>query len=318
MDSRHRCPATWLCLHIYIANGQCHRHFFFGGSTVNLDATRSHDIIKLFGKGAHGSFAATQLEGSLPTLTTTLPPHLPASPSDSAAETNLQIKGSYTTMACCKAPQGYLPLSIPRGSYIPAQSPLSLTNPTDQSGPSPFPPLPPSPRRVWSAGQQFPTPRDKELKGVVKATYQVLQHFRVTWYHSQAEEQHLHSTDILIHCMYIGMLLLRQATLGKVTCARKQVHRVIKQHELPALSPLPSAQFILSSHSFILLPIKHHFPFPVFFCINSLSFLLLFFPPPIFPLTHSFWSYIFACTTKFSASHWCSHFTQLETGSQQH
>lgn len=149
LDSGHRCPASWLCLHIYIANGQCHLHFIF---LVNLDATSSHDITKLFGKGADGSFAVTQLEGSLPTLTTTLPLLLPASPFDSAAETNLQIKGSYTTVACCKAAQGYLPLSIPSSSSIPAQSPLSLTNPTDQPPPAPHFLLCLPPLKEW--GQQ--------------------------------------------------------------------------------------------------------------------------------------------------------------------
>lgn len=123
LDSRHRCPCS------DNVHGQCHwHHWFFGETTVNLDATKSHNITKLLGKGTHRSFASTQEEISLPALSTTSPP---TSPSGSAAETSLQIKGFYAMMASWKAAQGCLPLPIPRSSSIPTQSPLRHTDLTN-------------------------------------------------------------------------------------------------------------------------------------------------------------------------------------------
>lgn len=135
LDSRHRCPCS------DSVHGQCHwHHWFFGENTVNLDATKSYNITKLFGKGTDRSFASTQPEIFLAALSTTSPP---TSPSGSAAETSLQIKGFYAMMARWKAAQGCLPLPIPRSSSIPTQSPPRHTDLTNYPASTPFPPLPP-------------------------------------------------------------------------------------------------------------------------------------------------------------------------------
>lgn len=157
LDSRHRSHCSD---NVY---GQRHwHHWLFGENTVNLDATKSDDIRKLFGKGTDRSFASTT--GNLPPCLQCRAASPPTSPSGSAAETDLQIKGFYIMMTSWKEAQGCLPLPIPWDSSIPTQSPLRHTNPTNYPAPTPFPPLPP-PTKEWGQWGSSSSPEAQGAEG---------------------------------------------------------------------------------------------------------------------------------------------------------
>ena len=124
LHPKHRCPRSGLCLHVYIAKGQCRWRLSFLVEALRISIPpRATTLRSYLGKGLTGVLQPPDRRfPALPSL-----PHCllspPVSPSESAAETDLQTKGFCTMMACCKISARISSHSHSQGFFYPNATP---------------------------------------------------------------------------------------------------------------------------------------------------------------------------------------------------